>query len=121
MQTNGGEGLNNLISLVMENKRRPVDILAFSLYRLSVYYSNEIMLGYSGTGQYKLKDRYLDMTLHRSHVNLREQFTFKQITEAWDIGEKRLAQLSAPCSSESDLSDTSAQSLALLSINSLIF
>jgi len=121
MQTNGGEGLNNLFGLIMDNKRRPVDILAFSLYRFSVYYSNEILLGYTGTGQYKLKEKYLDMRLHHSHVNLREQFTFKQIVETWQLEEKQqLAQLSAHNSIESDvsdnLSDISAHSLTHLSI-----
>ncbi len=52
--TNSSEGLNNLMKQVMKNAVRPVDILCLSFRQLSVYYTNEILLGLGDEGIIKL-------------------------------------------------------------------
>ena len=67
----------------MKKALRPCDVLNLSLYQLSIYYFNEISLGYTNNGTYKLKDCFLDMILDKNHINLKEQKTLEQIIEVW--------------------------------------
>jgi hypothetical protein len=54
-----------------------------SLLSLSVYYSNEIKLGFSGNGDYRLKSEFSDLTIEKSHISLREQYTIEEIIQTW--------------------------------------
>ena len=84
--TNPGEGLNNLILFVMKKAVRSCDVLNLSLYQLSIYYSNEIQLGYSNSGNFKLKESYISMLLDKNHIDVREQKSIEEIIDIWRDG-----------------------------------
>ena len=66
--TNHGEGLNNLYKLLLERTSMPLDIVVLCFFHLSIYYSNEIKLGFANNGNYRLKSEFHKYAIPRSMI-----------------------------------------------------
>jgi len=53
--TNQSEGFNTVLKQYQQWKEVPIDSLVLGLYRLQMYYHNEVQRGYCGLGEYQLK------------------------------------------------------------------
>ena len=60
--TNQSEGFNTVLKYLQHWKEAPVDAIVLSLYHLQSFYYNEINRGFSGLGNFSLKDRYAALT-----------------------------------------------------------
>lgn len=49
-----------------------IDVLCLAMYQLSIYYSNEILLGFANKGEYKLKPEYIDSKIDAKYIITRE-------------------------------------------------
>lgn len=56
--TNQSEGFNTVLKQYQHWKEIPIDSLVLGLYRLQVYYYNEVQRGYCGLGEYTLRSQY---------------------------------------------------------------
>lgn len=70
--TNQAEGLNNLFKYILERKTKPLDVVVLALYQLSIYYSNEIKLGFENIGEYKLKAEFKHFSTEKEYLQQRE-------------------------------------------------
>ena len=77
--TNPIEGLNNLYKLLLERKEVTLDKLLLVLYRLGIYYDNEIKYGFSGEGNYRLKVAFKNSKIALENQKLRKSLTFDEI------------------------------------------
>ena len=68
--TSPAEGLNSLFEKVMEHKQRPVDVLNIAMLQLSIHYCNEIKLGFTNIGNYKLKQEFSSPRIDRIEKKL---------------------------------------------------
>ena len=78
--TNPAEGLNFLLKLVLEHKIRPLDVVCLALLQLSIFYCNEIKLGFGNKGNYKL-----DPLLSSKYQLDSRYILTRQVTDAVDV------------------------------------
>jgi hypothetical protein len=83
MESHGNKIRNNLLKMVLKRHHRPVDVVNLSLLQLSIYFCNEIKLGFSNNGEFKLKPEYIENKTEKEHINLRTQYTLKEIVDEW--------------------------------------
>ena len=50
----------------------PLDVVCLVFMHLSIYYCNEIKLGFSNTGQYRLKQEFVKYFIQKNMILLRE-------------------------------------------------
>ena len=50
LTSNGGEGINNLLKVCNDRTDLPLDVVVLSCFQLSIYYCNEIKLGFGSEG-----------------------------------------------------------------------
>ena len=60
--TNQSEGFNTVLKYLQHWKEAPVDAIVLGLYHLQSFYYNEINKGFSGLGNFSLKDKYAALT-----------------------------------------------------------
>ena len=66
--TNVGEGLNNLMHAMLEEKLMPVDTVVSVMHFLSIYYCNEIKRGFCNIGEFKLKPEFLNLKQRKDEL-----------------------------------------------------
>jgi hypothetical protein len=69
---NQAEGLNKLFKYLLECKTKPLGVVNLALYQLSIYFSNEIKLGFANIGEYKLKTEFKHFSTEKEYVQQRE-------------------------------------------------
>ena len=60
--TNQSEGFNTVLKQYQHWKEIPVDSLVLGLYRLQIYYYNEVQRGYCELGDYNLRPQYSSLS-----------------------------------------------------------
>ena len=70
--TNHAEGLNSLFKDLNNKHSVPIDTLCLSLLHITIYYSNEIKIAFSNTGNYRLKPQYAKFKIDRSFIHTRD-------------------------------------------------
>ncbi|KAK0417662.1 hypothetical protein QR680_013134 [Steinernema hermaphroditum] len=63
--SNAAESMNHVISSMNKHQEKAVDVLATSLYFLTVFYNNEIARGYHSYGGFELRSEYSHVALPR--------------------------------------------------------
>ncbi|RMZ95763.1 hypothetical protein BpHYR1_043262 [Brachionus plicatilis] len=109
--TNQSEGLNNLFKLINNRTELPLDIIVFSLQKLSIYYSNEIKYGFGNRGVYRLRLEYKEMCfVDTRYIRTRDTMEPTQIIKSLIVNKDELLRTAGvkftTVSDSSEASDT---------------
>ena len=77
--TNQSEGFNTILKQFQQWKEVLIDLLVLGLYRLQVYYYNEVQRGYCGFGEYTLRSQFASLSRPPDELLLQQVFTPNEI------------------------------------------
>ena len=77
--TNQSEGFNTVLKQYQQWKELPIDLLVLGLYRLQIYYYNEVQRGYCGFGEYHLLSQFTYLSRPSDELLLQKVSTPEEI------------------------------------------
>ncbi|RNA44067.1 hypothetical protein BpHYR1_014825 [Brachionus plicatilis] len=94
LTTNQSEGLNNLLKMINKRNEVPLDVIVLSVHQLSIYYSNEVKLGFGNRGNYGLKPEFQEMCfLDTRYINIRESMAPSDVVKSLTCDRQELLKL----------------------------
>ncbi|RNA23232.1 hypothetical protein BpHYR1_014571 [Brachionus plicatilis] len=94
LTTNQSEGLNNLLKMINTRNEVPLDVIVLSVHQLSIYYSNEVKLGFGNRGNNRLKPEFQEMCfLDTRYINIRESMAPSDVVKSLTCDRQKLLKL----------------------------
>ena len=92
--TNQCEGLNNLLKILNERVELPLDVVILSIQQLSIYYSNEIKIGFGNRGNYRLLAQFKEQCyVDAKFINTRDAMEPSTIIKSLILDKEELLRL----------------------------
>ncbi|CAF0812270.1 unnamed protein product, partial [Brachionus calyciflorus] len=92
--TNQSEGLNNLLKIINERIELPLDLVILSVQQLSIFYTNEIKIGFGNRGNYRLRPEFREICfVDTRFISTRETMSPSEIIKSLIEDKEQLLKL----------------------------